>query len=640
MYFGARVFGKGKSKYSFGGNLLYFLKEIKRWDKTFFYILILGFIPPVAAGFVETLLPAKVVADLEAELPLARVLLNLGSLSLVAWICNTFSGMLEAHTETMVESLGRYFQRKYIHKMMDVDYEFLENQEFQKVSSNVADTAERGRGLYMVVSLPLIIKDILLWLIYGILLCTANPILAVMVMATVFISLRLLALARKKHGQFYGELSMQARRVRYINTQSWDSAAGKDIRIYRMLDWFLKKFDRSLDSINNTFGKIHTWYMVRNLSDAFVVFARNAVVYGYLLYQLVQGNISASMFVFYIGLVNGMADNFENVLRMLMELNSTSMTISYIRNLLGVQDEWKRGEGVGEQVMKELLEKPLTLELKDVSFTYPGNGAPTLSHIDLTIRPGEKLALIGLNGAGKTTLVKLICGFYHPTEGTILINGISRERFSREEYERLIGVLFQDSTYLPLSLDENITAGESRESMDKERLASALDYSGFIKRYERLDHKGETKLVKEVNENAVDFSGGERQKLMFARALYKGAPFIILDEPTAALDPIAENELYMNFDRAVNNATALYISHRLSSTRFCDRIVVLQDGSLKEEGTHEELMAAGGIYAGLFEMQSQYYKEERERKENERRRQAAFGEEGAALDMEGGLAHE
>ena len=251
----------------------------------------------------------------------------------------------------------------------------------------------------------------------------------------------------------------------------------------------------------------------------------------------------------------------------------------------------------------------MKVELRNVSYTYPGQPVPALSGINITIRPGEKLALIGLNGAGKTTLVKLICGFYRPAEGEIRINDIPSTEFSREEYYSLVSVLFQDSAMLPVSLDENLT-GQQVEEIDRQRLRRALEMAGFLEKYESLPKKGDTVLVREANRCAADFSGGERQKLLFARALYRKAPLLILDEPTAALDPIAENALYLKYGEAAEGRTSVYISHRLSSTRFCDRILLLSRGEILEEGTHEELMKKGGRYAELYEIQSRYYREE------------------------------
>ncbi len=636
MRFTAVVFGNGRGKYGMGSNFLYCFREMWSWNKAFFFCCVLGFVPALASNFLGVYMPSRVVADLEAGEALMTLLLHLLLLSFGAWVCGGVDGMVQEYKQTMIWSFKGHFQGKYIHKIMDIDYDRLESQERQTVLGNVADTVGKGKNLNGLVFLSYVMEDLGLVVVYGVLLCFANPLLTAAVLATVFVDLRLLAFARKKHGEYYEKLSMQSRKMNYINTQSQNAPAGKDIRVYKLLDWFLRKYDESLQAMNRTHGKIMVWYTNRLYVAALLAFLRNMFVYAWLMWQLVRGQIGAGDFVFYVGLVNGLADSFEMTMRQIMSLSSTSLAISYIRELLDWEDDWKRGEGIGEAALGELLNKPVELRLKDLSFTYPGSDKPVLSGINLTVRPGEKLALLGLNGAGKTTLVKLICGFYHPTKGRILINGIPQESFSREEYERVISVLFQDCTFLPLTLDENLTAGEPGEA-DRALLDRSLDYAGFRERYDRLPAKGATKLIKEVNEGAVDFSGGEKQKLLFARAMYKQAPLLILDEPTAALDPIAENQLYMNYGAATKGATSIYISHRLSSTRFCDRIVLLENGCFVEEGTHEELLRGNTRYAELFHMQSKYYQEEQERTEAGRRQAEAFGETAHQHPLEEGL---
>ena len=629
MRFIAEVFGNGRGKYSMRSNFLYCFREMWSWNKVFFFCCVLGFIPAMAASLLGVYMPARVVADLEAGKAMWILLLNLVTLSLAVWLCSTVEGMIREYKDAMIWGYKGYLQRKYVHKVMDIDYDRLESQDRQTVLGNVADTVVKGKNLYGVNYLSYFIQNFGLAAVYGVLLCFANPLLTAAVLATVFVDLRLLGYARKKHGEYYEELSLQSRRMNYINTQSQSVAAGKDIRVYKLLDWFLKKYDESLQAMNRTHGKIMLWYTNRLLIGAVLAFLRNLFVYAWLLWQLVRGQIGAADFVFYVGLVNGLANSFEMTMRQIMSLNSTSLTISYIRELLDWTDDWRRGEGIGEAALQRLLQEPVKLELRGLSFTYPGSERPVLSNINLTVKPGEKLALLGLNGAGKTTLVKLICGFYHPTEGQILINDIPQESFSREEYERVMSVLFQDCTFLPVTLDENLTS-ERADRLDRERLDRSLDHSGFRERYDRLSAGGGTKLIKEVNEGAADFSGGEKQKILFARAMYKQAPLLILDEPTAALDPIAENQLYMNYGNATRGVTSIYISHRLSSTRFCDRIVLLENGSFIEEGTHEELMREDTRYAELFRMQSRYYQEEQEKDEAVRRQAAAFGDEPAA----------
>ena len=239
----------------------------------------------------------------------------------------------------------------------------------------------------------------------------------------------------------------------------------------------------------------------------------------------------------------------------------------------------------------------------DVSFSYPGTDLPVLEHVTLSFAIGNKTALVGRNGAGKTTLIKLLCRLYEPTSGYITLNGIDIRKYNYKEYTQAFSVVFQDFHLFSLPLDENIAAGTE---IDEAALQSSLAKVGLTERVQRLPQGAHTRLYNN-NGAGVDLSGGEAQRTAIARALYKDAPFVILDEPTAALDPIAEAEIYEQFSQMVSGKTAVYISHRMSSCKFCDRIVVLDHGRIAEDGTHDTLLAKHGIYASLYETQAQYY---------------------------------
>ena len=239
----------------------------------------------------------------------------------------------------------------------------------------------------------------------------------------------------------------------------------------------------------------------------------------------------------------------------------------------------------------------------DVSFSYPGTNIPVLEHVTLSFAVGEKTALVGRNGAGKTTLIKLLCRLYEPTSGYITLNGIDIRKYSYKEYTQAFSVVFQDFHLFSLPLDENIAAGTE---IDEAALQSSLAKVGLTECVQRLPQGTHTRLYNN-NGTGVDLSGGEAQRTAIARALYKDAPFVILDEPTAALDPIAEAEIYEQFSQMISGKTAVYISHRMSSCKFCDRIVVLDHGRIAEDGTHDTLLANHGIYANLYETQAQYY---------------------------------
>ncbi|MBQ1224246.1 MAG: ABC transporter ATP-binding protein, partial [Oscillospiraceae bacterium] len=259
----------------------------------------------------------------------------------------------------------------------------------------------------------------------------------------------------------------------------------------------------------------------------------------------------------------------------------------------------------GSLSVEKRSDRNFEIEFKNVSFTYPEAKEPALKNISFKFRVGEKLAIVGMNGSGKTTLIKLLCRLYDPTNGEIIMNDFNIRKYDYRQYLDLFSVVFQDYKLLSFSLGQNVGAGES---YDKTKAENALRGVGFGERLDELEKGLDTKLYKDFDSEGVEISGGEAQKIALARALYKDAPFVILDEPTAALDPLAEAEIYSRFDSIVGNKTAIYISHRLSSCRLCDRILVLDGGEIVQYGSHEELLKdRNGKYFELWNAQAQYY---------------------------------
>ena len=242
-----------------------------------------------------------------------------------------------------------------------------------------------------------------------------------------------------------------------------------------------------------------------------------------------------------------------------------------------------------------------------MSFGYE-EGQEILSHLSFRIEKGQKIALAASNGAGKTTIVKLLCGFYLPTEGEVLINGIPTSRYDVDDYRRGIAAVFQDGYIAAFTVAENVAGGE-RNQIDYERVRECLRQAGIWEKIAGLPEQENSYISQQLEPNGVDFSGGERQKLLIARAYYQNGRLLVLDEPTSALDPIAESKIYEKYHEMTRNKTALFISHRLASTKFCDEILFLEKGKVKERGTHEELLKKQGAYARMFDIQRQYYKE-------------------------------
>lgn len=592
-----------RKKYSLCRNIIFHLKSAKQWNKWVCYFQFLDVLPNMAATFLGIRLPSLIVSELQEGVSLKVLMASIIVISVGMLINKVIDTGMAHYLYRHGLSLTMYYDKLAFEKTMKIDYDLLESKEVRKLAGNVWDALRNEFAIrWSVTSMPVLIISVFSSALYGVLLCRVSYILVVTLVLTIGVNAFLLNQVRDVHGKNHEELSRYTKAVSYINRHAMERSDGKDIRIYQMQDWFLEKYDDAISGMDRIYGKIHTQYFFRKFKELGFGFIAELFSYGYLVYLLSEGRLSVSAFVFSVGIVRTFLANFSTLVNMIQNLNNIHAFLTYIRKLLDLPEkEEKKAFSIDRT-------KGAEITFKDVSFRYPDADTEVLSHINMTIHSNEKLALIGLNGAGKTTFVKLLCGFYKPTEGEIIVNGIPQSEYDRDEYMSLVSALFQDSMLFPVTVDENLT-GSAPMQTDSERLAYVLKLSGFDKRYESFPQGGETKMVREANENATDVSGGEKQKLLFARALYKKAPLMILDEPTAALDPIAENELYLRYGEAAKNRTVVFISHRLSSTRFCDRIALLEGAHIIEEGTHEELLLKNGRYAELFEIQSKYYRE-------------------------------
>lgn len=364
---------------------------------------------------------------------------------------------------------------------------------------------------------------------------------------------------------------------------------------------------RIIDNYNLEIGRfIHVIRLIQN--RAFVLgflalaaaFLSDALTYGSLIYSVLHG-MSIADFSMYL----------SAVLTLTSLLTVFSESVAFIHNEGQYVQEYYRfldaDLGTTGGIRKALVDT-LEVEFRNVTFRYPGTEKDIFKNLNFTIHSGEKLAIVGINGAGKSTLVKLITGLFEPTEGEILINGISQKEFSRQEYFKMFSVVFQELVPLAFTIGENVAC--TAKEIDSDRLWNCLERVGLGEKVREFPKGTNQMMLKIIDENGTQFSGGETQKLMIARALYKDANMVILDEPTAALDALAEAEIYQNFDELVSGKTAVYISHRLSSTKFCDKIALFDENGLAEYGSHEELMEQKGEYYHMFSVQGMYYREE------------------------------
>ena len=303
----------------------------------------------------------------------------------------------------------------------------------------------------------------------------------------------------------------------------------------------------------------------------------------------------------YVASITRVYGGISTLITTMEDMRSNAAFLNMVFEFLDIPDHMYQGS----LTVEKRNDRKYEVEFRNVSFQYPGSQEYALKDVNIKFEIGKKLAVVGMNGSGKTTFIKLLCRLYDPTEGEILLNGIDIRKYNYREYMTIFSVVFQDFKLFSLPLGENVAA---RTNYDRELVTEALEKAGFKERLAKMPHGLSTCLYKEYTESGVSISGGEAQKIAIARALYKNAPFIILDEPTASLDPVAEAEIYEKFAEIVGDRTAIYISHRLSSCKFCDKIAVFHHGTIVQTGTHQSLLTdQTGIYHTLWQAQAQYY---------------------------------
>ena len=433
----------------------------------------------------------------------------------------------------------------------------------------------------------------------------------------------------KKHRDAWVPLE---RKSSYISERMGNFSYVKDMRLYAADRWLLPKYKGLLEERRRWKKKQRLQAASMGLLGKLVEMIKQAFVYGFLIWGVLEGQVGPDDFVLYVGLALSLSSALSNMSGALRDVRESELSIADYRKMMEMPDsrsgdaaEARTSDCGGEENEArtsdcggEKTDIPTTIPkgrapeitFSHVSFAYRGAREDALKDVDITIRPGEKIALVGPNGAGKTTLIKLLCGMYEPAEGEILLDGRPSAGWSLEEWYRMFSVVFQDTGLLPATILENVAACAPEEA-DRKRVRECLDQAGLLEKVESLPHGMDTYVQKEIFKGGVNLSGGETQKLLLARAIYREAPILVLDEPTAALDAIAENQLYQKYNELTRGRTSLFISHRLASTRFCDRILMLEGGRVVEQGSHEELMERKGIYYQLFQVQSHYYQKDR-----------------------------
>ncbi|WP_455718393.1 ABC transporter ATP-binding protein, partial [Anaerosporobacter sp.] len=628
-------------------NAKYALADMKIIGYRYYIYLLLDILIQIIIPFLLILIPAQVVRLLQDKIVLEKLLIHI-----LVWIggiliLNLVRTFVHQQIDNMVFVLTEVqYWRKLKDKVLSCDFKKLESNEEQErlheVRSSLVDGDGMGnysgiRGFYLYGSS--LIVNMVGFLLYACLAGRVHPLLLVILFLTSVINCFAKSKAIRyqfKHIPYFWDNN---RRFWYLKRESINTEKAKDIRMYHMYDWFEDELETNTKEATAVYNHIQKRHCYSDVAVKVTSLIRDGFAYGFLVYQLMQGSMEVAEFLLYIGVVAGFGTWISQIVDSYTYLRKINDGIALFRAYINEEKVEREQEHREEQYIPDSCH---TITFEDVSFGYDEN--MIFDHFSLTIKEGEKLALVGVNGAGKTTLMKLMCGLYPLNGGRILVDGQDIAKLDKEQYYRYISILFQDVHVLPFSIAKNVSCAWSKQEMkqmeqcgtdnlcsraytklesetsetniyEEERVVDALKQANLWNKVSSLQKGIHTSLTQVLDAEGIQLSGGETQRLMLARALYKNAPILILDEPTAALDPIAESELYEEYADLCKGKISVFISHRLSSTRFCDRILFLENGKIIEEGNHETLMNQNGKYADMYQIQAHYYQKEVERYE-------------------------
>lgn len=595
---------KTKPKYNAAQNVGWMVKIAWKVRRRVLFLCVAMAALEVAYNLAQLYVAPEILSCVERHAPMGELLGTIGIFTLALFLTMGLKDYFKQVAlfprvdvrSNIVGMIGRKCNMTSFPNTLEAKFIKLREKAHQSTQGNNEATEEIWE------TLTLLMQNVGGFLVYLTILSRLNGVLLGVIVATCVVGFLVSRYSdnwtfrhREEEESYYAKKS-------YIRRKAESVELAKDIRIFGLQGWLNELLDRVHNVYLDFLLRSEKVQLLSDITEALLTMARNGIAYAYLLHMALRDSLSVPEFILYFTAVSTFTTWVMGILQSAQKLHEESLDISQVREFLDYPEPF-RFEG-GMAIPKA---DAYELKLEHVSFRYPGSEEDTIHDLDLTVRPGEKLAIVGLNGAGKTTLVKLLCGLFDPTEGRVLLNGVDVRDFNRREYYGLFSAVFQEFSILDVTVAENIT--QTNENIDTKKLWDCIEKAGLTETVQKLPNGLDTHVGREVYLDGVLFSGGQTQRLMLARALYKDGAILLLDEPTAALDPLAENDIYQKYKDMTAGKTSLFISHRLASTRFCDRIIFVADGHITEEGTHDQLLARGGAYARLFEIQSRYYQE-------------------------------
>ena len=617
-------------RYSLFENIKYVVAGINKWQPAILPLMVLHGITAGLSTFVWLYAVKWIIEIFQKEGEIAdkvqQVLILVAVASVVELVMLVLANLSEKGSEGRMHDVEYRFALFWVTKVWTMPYPMHENPEVQNAifkarrAINSNDNGVAGFQYWGNQVFPLALKAITAL----VLLCFVNPIIVLLIIIISYIRFDLINKASIYEKEVCeNQVAKEQMASDKYYTDTADFAFGKDIRLFRMQGPLYRLLQRYTDLLNAQAGVAQKRYARNYVLGDVLELVQEIATYGLLIYMVITAKMSVADFTLYLGSAHSAATALNEIFGKIIRINKESLHINDFRDFIesdenGVPEtksNFKRDYQICEDAYKQGenfkwdKNADYKFEFDKVCFKYPGSDSYALKDMSITLNAGEKLAVVGLNGAGKTTFVKLLCRLYEPTEGHIYLNGKDIAEYELNDYWELIAPVFQEDESFAFSIAQNV-AMKDKEGQNREQIEKALAEADLLEKVQQLSKGMDTYLYKNLEDDGTDFSGGQKQKLMLARALYKAAPVIVLDEPTAALDAIAEAKSYENFNSMAGGRTCVYISHRLSSTKFCDAIAMFADGQLVEYGNHETLMEKQGRYAELFRIQAQYYTEE------------------------------
>lgn len=596
---------KRKPKYGLLSCVGYIYRYLWKNDRKLVFHGVFTVPVTVIAATLTLYTPTLILDALETGAAFSDVALVIVGLLLAGFIAQLANEILKIRNETAEFYMFNHLMFQQLSNQRTRDWFLQYSERVQELDQRAAKAVETNHatGVHLPMDFAAIVATIINFLLFGGVVSMLHPLIVVLLAAGCTITYAMTSWERKAKYQRQDEDNATDKRRRYLNRLSGTFKYGKDIRLYRMQGYLHSLNSKVMDECQRFIDLLERNSFLTAAVSFLVVLVRDGLAYGFLIYKAVAGEVDAAQFVLYFSAITALSGYMNDILTNWAKVAEGALQISDFREDLEIEDKLNHGKGIPTP------KGPFAIEFKDVCYKYPMGEKQILDHVSFKIEAGEKIALVGLNGAGKTTLTMLMCGLLLPDSGEVLIDGHSILEYNRDELYGVFGLVPQNFNLLPMSIGRNIACTMTEEEIDRQKLWACFETAGLAEKIRSLPMKENTPLHKEVYPEAVDLSGGEKQKLLLARLLYKNPSCMILDEPTSALDPIAESKMYEKYNEITENATSVFISHRLASTRFCDRIFLLDGANFAEEGTHDELMAAGKKYRELFDIQSKYYKE-------------------------------